>query len=90
MAARHRSMGDVRGKGLMVGVEFVHDKATQAADARLRNRIVEVAFEHGLLLMGCGANTMRMIPPLVITRAELDEGLEIFEHAVTLGENELL
>ena len=49
MATRHPSMGDVRGVGLMVGVEFVHDKATKAADARLRNRIVEVAFEHGLL-----------------------------------------
>lgn len=90
MAARHPSIGDVRGRGLMVGVEFVQDKATQAADARLRNRIVEVAFEHGLLIMGCGANSMRIIPPLVITRAELDEGLEIFEHAVTLAENELL
>ena len=90
MAARHPSMGDVRGVGLMVGVEFVHDKATKAADARLRNRIVEVAFEHGLLIMGCGANSMRMIPPLVVTRAEMDEGLEIFEHAVTVSENELL
>ena len=90
MAARHPSMGDVRGVGLMVGVEFVQDKTTKAADARLRNRIVEVAFEHGLLIMGCGANSMRMIPPLVVTRAELDEGLEIFEHAVTVAENELL
>ena len=90
MAARHPSIGDVRGRGLMVGVEFVQDKATQAADARLRNRIVEVAFEHGLLIMGCGANSMRIIPPLVITRAELDEGFEIFEHAVTLAENERL
>ncbi len=90
MAARHPSMGDVRGVGLMVGVEFVHDKATKAADARLRNRIVEVAFEHGLLIMGCGANSMRMIPPLVVTRAELDEGLDIFDHAVTVAENELL
>ena len=90
MATRHPSMGDVRGVGLMVGVEFVHDKATKAADARLRNRIVEVAFEHGLLIMGCGANSMRMIPPLVVTRAELDEGLAIFEHAVTIAENELL
>ena len=90
MAARHPSMGDVRGVGLMVGVEFVQDKATRVADARLRNRIVEVAFEHGLLIMGCGANSMRMIPPLVVTRDELDEGLEIFEHAVTIAENELL
>lgn len=90
MAARHPSMGDVRGKGLMIGVEFVHDKATRSADARLRNRIVELAFEHGLLIMGCGANSMRMIPPLVVTRAEVDEGLDIFEHALTLAEKELM
>jgi 4-aminobutyrate aminotransferase len=90
MAAHHPSMGDVRGKGLMIGVEFVHNKTTKNADARLRNRVVELAFEHGLLIMGCGANSMRIIPPLVVTRAEVDEGLEIFEHAVTLAEKELL
>jgi 4-aminobutyrate aminotransferase len=53
MAARHPSIGDVRGKGLMIGVEFVQDKASKAPDARIRNRIVELAFEHGLLIMGC-------------------------------------
>lgn len=90
MAARHPSIGDVRGKGLMIGVEFVQDKATRAPNARLRDRIVELAFEHGLLIMGCGVSTMRIIPPLVITRPEVDEGLEIFEHAVTLAEEELM
>jgi 4-aminobutyrate aminotransferase len=90
MAARHPSMGDVRGKGLMIGVEFVHDKATKSADARLRNRIVELAFEHGLLIMGCGANSMRIIPPLVVERAEVDEGLDIFDYVIGLAENELL
>jgi len=90
MAAHHPSIGDVRGKGLMIGVEFVQDKTTRTPDARLRNRVVEIAFEHGLLIMGCGANSMRIIPPLVVTRAELDEGLQIFEHAVTIAETELL
>ncbi len=90
MAARHPSIGDVRGKGLMIGVEFVQDKATRAPNARLRDRIVELAFEHGLLIMGCGVSTMRIIPPLVITRPEVEEGLEIFEHAVTLAEEELM
>ncbi|WP_297641264.1 acetyl ornithine aminotransferase family protein, partial [Caldilinea sp.] len=89
MAARHPSIGDVRGKGLMIGVEFVQDKATRAPNARLRDRIIELAFEHGLLIMGCGVSTMRIIPPLVITRPEVDEGLEIFEHALTLAEEEL-
>jgi 4-aminobutyrate aminotransferase len=89
MAARHPSMGDVRGIGLMIGVEFVQDKVARLQDARLRNRIVELAFEHGLLIMGCGTNSMRLIPPLVIARSEVDEGLDIFEHAVTLAEQEM-
>jgi 4-aminobutyrate aminotransferase len=54
----------------------------------LRNRVKEIAYEHGLLLIGCGASTLRFIPPLVITRAEVDEGLAIFEHALTLAEQE--
>lgn len=90
MAVRHPSIGDVRGKGLMIGVEFVQDKVTRMPNARLRNRIIEIAFEHGLLIMGCGANSMRIIPPLIITRPEVDEGLQIFEHAVTMAEQELL
>jgi 4-aminobutyrate aminotransferase len=89
MTARHPSMGDVRGIGLMIGVEFVQDKVARLQDARLRNRIVELAFEHGLLIMGCGTNSMRLIPPLVIARSEVDEGLDIFEHAVTLAEQEM-
>jgi len=90
MAARHPSIGEVRGKGLMIGVEFVQDKASKAPAARIRNRIVELAFEHGLLLMGCGANSMRLIPPLVIERNLVDEGLEIFDYVIGLAENELL
>jgi 4-aminobutyrate aminotransferase len=90
MAARHPSIGDVRGKGLMIGVEFVQDKASKAPDARIRNRVVELAFEHGMLLMGCGANSMRLIPPLVIERDQVDEGLEIFDYVIGLAEAELL
>jgi 4-aminobutyrate aminotransferase len=88
MAERHTTIGDVRGKGLMVGVEFVLDKKGNTPNARVRNRIVELAFEHGLLVMGCGANSMRMIPPLVITRAEMDEALDIFDYCVGLAERE--
>jgi 4-aminobutyrate aminotransferase len=56
----------------------------------LRNRVVQIAFEHGLLLMGAGPNTMRIIPPLVITRDLVDEGLDIFEYSLTLAEEEML
>ena len=90
MQARHPSIGDVRGKGLMIGVEFVQDKESKAPDTRIRNRIVELAFEHGLLLMGCGANSMRLIPPLVIERNQVDEGLDIFDYVIGMAEAELL
>lgn len=90
MADRHPSIGDVRGKGLMIGVELVSDKSLRTPAVALRNRMVQIAFEHGLLLMGCGANTMRVIPPLTIERGLVEEGLAIFEHALTLAEDELL
>ncbi|MCB9139481.1 MAG: acetyl ornithine aminotransferase family protein [Caldilineaceae bacterium] len=88
MAARHPSMGDVRGKGLMLGVEFVSNKDYRTPAPELRNRIVQTAFEHGLLIMGCGHSAMRIIPPLVIGPDLIDEGLGIFEYAVTLAEAE--
>ena len=90
IAARHPSMGDVRGKGLMIGVEFVKDKATKERGIDLRNAMVHSAFEHGLLLLGCGRNTVRITPPLNVTEAEINEGLEIFEAAVTEAEKTLL
>ncbi len=90
MAELHPSMGEVRGIGLMIGVEFVKDKATREMAPELRNRVEEIAFEHGLLLMGCGTNAMRVIPPLVVTRDEVDEALQILDFAIGQAENELL
>jgi len=90
MAACHPSMGEVRGIGLMVGVEFVKDKATREGSPELRNRVEEIAFQHGLLLMGCGSSAMRIIPPLVVSREEVDEALQIFDFAVSEAERELL
>lgn len=87
---RHPSIGDVRGKGLMIGVEFVKDKETKDRAPDIRNAMVHNAFEHGLLLLGCGRNTVRLTPPLNTSRVEIDEGLEIFEEAVTLAEKQLL
>ena len=84
--ARHPSLGDVRGKGLMIGVEFVKDKKTKEPNEQIRNMIEDVGFEHGLLLLGCGKSTIRLAPPLCITRNEMDEGLEIFEEAITMAE----
>ncbi len=86
MAERHPSMGCVRGKGLMIGVEFVKDPETHKDDDKLRDAVVDLAFERGLLLLGCGKSVIRFAPPLSISRAEIDEGLAIFEEAVDLAE----
>ncbi|MEN4041063.1 MAG: acetyl ornithine aminotransferase family protein [Anaerolineaceae bacterium] len=82
----HPSIGDVRGKGLMIGVEFVHDQHTKTPAENLRDRIVDLAFQHGLLILGCGKSTIRISPPLCLTRSEADEGLEVFNHVIGLAE----
>ncbi len=86
---RHPSIGDVRGIGLMIGVEFVLDRKTKEPARDLTERIVQLAFERGLLLLSCGKSVIRIAPPLCITRAEIDEGLKIFEEAITVAEREV-
>jgi 4-aminobutyrate aminotransferase len=86
---RHPSLGEVRGKGLMIGVEFVKDKSTKEPNEEIRSMIENIGFEHGLLLLGCGKSTIRLAPPLCITKKEMDEGLEIFEKAITMAEQGL-
>ena len=88
IAVRHPSIGEVRGKGLMIGVEFVTDRKTKEPAEKLRDQIVETAFRHGLLLLGCGKSTIRIAPPLSVNRMEVDEALETFEYAITLSEKE--
>ena len=85
---RHPSIGQVRGKGLMLGIDFVKDRQTREPNKALRNRVEQLAFKHGILLLGCGASTIRLAPPLCITKSEVDEGLQIFDHVVGLAENE--
>lgn len=86
MMEAHPSLGEARGKGLMLGVEFVKDRGTHEPDGKLRDRVVDYAFERGLLTLGCGKSVIRISPPLCITRAEVDEGLAIFEEAIGLAE----
>lgn len=86
MQTRHPSLGDVRGKGLMIGVEFVNDKTTKERGVDIRNQVIHTAFEHGLLLLGCGRNTIRITPPLCVTEPEIIEGLAIFDHVITEAE----
>ncbi len=89
LKARHPSIGDVRGKGLMIGVEFVTSRETKEPATQLSGRVVELAFERGLLTLGCGHSVIRIAPPLSITRQEVDDGLLIFEEAISLAEKEL-
>ncbi len=75
-------MGDVRGKGLMIGVELVKDRKTKERAATWRNEVVLKAFERGLLLLGCGENTIRFSPALTVSIEEIDVCLSIFEEAL--------
>jgi 4-aminobutyrate aminotransferase len=84
--SRHTSFGDVRGKGLMIGVEFVKDKGSKEANVELRDMVEKTAFEYGLLLLGCGKSVIRLAPPLCITRKEMDEALHIFENVIAMSE----
>ena len=86
MEARHPSIGQVRGRGLMIGIEFVKDRETKERAVDLRNHIIQRAFEMGLLLIPCGTNSIRMTPPLNIERPLVEEGLSIFEKALTEAE----
>jgi 4-aminobutyrate aminotransferase len=87
IASRHPSMGQVRGLGLMIGIEFVADKSTKEAAPKLRDNVVDLAFERGLLLLGCGKSVIRISPPLCVTRSEVDEGLAILDEAIRIAEN---
>jgi 4-aminobutyrate aminotransferase len=86
--ARHPHIGDVRGIGLMIGVEFVNDRKTKIPAEALCNRLVDLAFERGLILLSCGKSVIRIAPALSISKAEIDEGLKIFEEALVLAEKE--
>jgi len=81
----HEVVGDVRGRGLMIGVEIVEDKHSRKPAGALRERIVDMAFERGLLLLGCGENTVRLCPPLIVTQQEMDVALDILEECLVLA-----
>jgi len=71
-------------------VEFVKDKGTKEPADEIRNMVEEEGFKHGALMLGCGKSVIRMAPPLCITKKEADEGLGIFEEAVTFAEKKLM
>jgi 4-aminobutyrate aminotransferase len=83
LAAKHALIGDVRGRGLMIGVELVRDRQTKERATEERDAVITAAFERGLLLLGAGKNSIRFSPPLVLTRDEADTALKIFDQALS-------
>jgi 4-aminobutyrate aminotransferase len=79
---KHKMVGDVRGRGLMIGVEIVKDKTTKEYGAAERDRIVELAFEKGVLFLGCGPSTVRICPALVVTKEEADVAVDVLEECI--------
>jgi 4-aminobutyrate aminotransferase len=75
-------IGEVRGKGLMIGVELVSDPATRTPAAALCQAVITKAFERGLLLLPCGASTVRFMPPLMVNEGHVDEALALLEAAM--------
>lgn len=79
---KYEIIGDVRGKGLMIGVEIVKNKKTKAKAIEKRNKIEIECFKKGLLILGCGDTTIRFSPPLIVTTEQIDIALEIFEKVI--------
>jgi 4-aminobutyrate aminotransferase len=84
----HALVGDVRGRGLMIGVELVKDKTTREPAPALRNRVEALAFEKGLMILGCGETSIRLCPPLVVSEEEATVALDILEDCLTQVEKE--
>jgi len=84
----HPLVGDVRGRGLMIGIELVKNKATREPASALRNRLEVLAFERGLIVLGCGETTLRVCPALILKKEEAMVGLDILEESLTQVEEE--
>jgi 4-aminobutyrate aminotransferase len=84
----HPLVGDVRGRGLMIGIELVKDKTTREPATALRNRVETLAFERGLMVLGCGETSLRLSPPLIVNQNEATVALDILEEALTVVEKE--
>jgi 4-aminobutyrate aminotransferase len=84
---KHPLIGDVRGKGLMIGIELVRDPTTKERATNERERLVEECFTRGLLVLGAGRNTLRLCPPLVLTTQQADTVVDIIGESLTAMES---
>jgi 4-aminobutyrate aminotransferase len=83
LQARHPLIGDVRGKGLMIGIELVRDRTTKERAVEERNALVQAMFRRGVLVLGAGKNAIRLAPPLVLTIDQANEVLRIFDEGLS-------
>jgi 4-aminobutyrate aminotransferase len=82
LAAKHPIVGDVRGKGLMIGIELVRDRTTKERAVEERNALVQAMFRRGVLALGAGQNALRLAPPLVLTREQADIVLGVVDDSL--------
>jgi 4-aminobutyrate aminotransferase len=87
--SKFKIVGDVRGKGLMVGIEIVRDQRTKERAGDLRNAIVDAAFRKGLLVLGAGENSLRLSPPLLIDEEQVDFALRTLEECIREAEKKV-
>jgi len=86
---RHRSVGDVRGKGLMIGIELVRDQKTKEPAPELRRHVLDMAFQKGLLVLGAGESTLRLAPPLVIDEEQAEFAVRTLDACIGEAEHAL-
>jgi 4-aminobutyrate aminotransferase len=79
---KHKIIGDVRGRGLMIGIELVKDRVTKERAIAERDKVVDACFKRGLLVLGAGKNSIRISPPLVLTKAQAATAVEIIDAAM--------
>jgi 4-aminobutyrate aminotransferase len=79
---KHRLIGDVRGRGLMIGMELVRDRQTKERASKERDRLVDECFKRGLLVLGAGRNTLRLSPPLILSKSEADTAVQIIDDSL--------
>src|SRR6266699_2092624 len=82
LQSQFECIGEVRGKGLMIGVELIADRASRKPASALCQRLLTRAFHNGLLLLSCGVSTLRIVPPLMVSRANIDEALSLLQLAL--------
>jgi 4-aminobutyrate aminotransferase len=83
---KHPLVGDVRGRGLMIGVEITRDKRAKTPATELRDKIVDLAFQRGVLLLGAGESAVRLSPPLIVSKEQAEIAMNVLEESLVAAE----